>query len=148
MDLPPKRRRIIPLATILVVCILLSLLLKFPDKIVHWAAPSTEGWVKFEVPRDAREIKSSVQKSREGLNICNADGVDWLEITVKVTGIYGAAYLIKPRPLKAGACEYLSFADFAEPSWKRMQMPPNQTVTRIELLVSYPAKGYASIEQK
>ncbi len=146
--MPSKRIRIAVLAIVLGASIILALMLQFQDKLVHWVVPSTEGWVKFEVPHDARQVKASAQQSREGLNLCNEDGVDWSEITIKVTGIYGVPYLMKPKPIKAGACEYLSFADFAEPSWKRMQMPPNERVTRIELLVSYGAKGYVSLEPK
>lgn len=147
MIAPFTRRKLILLA-VLSICTLCSLLLHFQDKTVNWVVPSTEGWVKFEIPRDARQIHASVQKSRDGLNVCNQDGTDWSEITIKVTGIYNTPYLAQPKPIRAGACEDVPYSDFAESSWKRMQMPPNQTLTKIELLVSYVAKGYDSLEPK
>jgi hypothetical protein len=145
MPFHKKRMRLIVLSVILALCIVVALVGTFEKQIVNYLMP-TKGWVQFDVPDNARPIRASVQKSPAGLNICNEEGVNWSEVTVKVTGIYNALYLAQPKPIKAGTCEYVSFSDFAEPSWKRMQMPPNENPIKVELLVNYSARGYVSLK--
>jgi hypothetical protein len=139
-----KQSRLIALSALLILCIGFALTIKFEKQIVDYLMP-TKGWVRFDVPPNARQIRVSVKESSAGLNICNEDAVDWTDITVKVTGIYNAPYLVRPKPIRAGTCEYAPFSDFAEPSWKRMEMPPNQTLIKFELIVKYEAGGYASL---
>jgi hypothetical protein len=72
---------------------------------------------------------------------------------VKLTGIYDTPYFVRAKPIGAGTCEYVSFSDFAEPSRKRMQMPPNEKPVKVELLVEellvdHWAIGYTSIQPK
>jgi len=133
------------LSSALVLCIFIALVGIFEKEIVGYLMP-TKGWVRFDVPENARQIRASVQKSSGGLNICNQDASDWSDITVKATGIYNSVYLAQLKSIKAGTCGNVPFADFAEPSWKRMQMPPNENLTKVELLVNYGAKGYVSLQ--
>jgi hypothetical protein len=142
-----KRGRVITLSLILIICISAALVGAFERQIVEYFIP-TKGWVQFNVPQHAREIRASVQRSNADLKICNQDEVDWTSITVKITGIYNAPYLARPKPIRAGRCEYVPFSKFAEPSWKRMPMPPNEKPVTVELLVDYEDKGYASVQPK
>ena len=113
--------------------------------VLDWLMPSKD-WVEFKVPSDARIVRAEVRRVHQGVRICNEDGVDWTDVTVRVSGAYNAIYIAHTKPLNAGACEDVPFSDFAEPSWKRMQMPPNETATKVELLVTYKVKGYVSLK--
>jgi hypothetical protein len=139
-----KQSRLIVLSGLLILCIGFALTITFEKQIVDYLMP-TKGWVRFDVPREARQIRASVKESSAGLNICNEDAVAWTDITVKVMGIYDAAYLARPKSIRAGTCEYVPFSDFAEPSWKHMQMPPTETLVKFELIVKSGAGGYASL---
>ena len=141
-----KQNRWMVRAGLSILCVMMisfALIVRFEDRIVHYLMP-TKGWVQFDIPSDARRIRATVQRAGAGFNICNQDGIDWSDITVKVTGIYDTPYLSRPKPIRAGACEYVPFSDFAEPSWKRMQMPPTQPLVKFELIVKYQAEGYVS----
>jgi hypothetical protein len=142
-----KKTRLVVLLAVLIPVAFYLLVGLFEKQIVGWLMP-TKGWVTFNVPSDARQVRASAQKSGEGLNICNDEGFDWSDITIKVLGLYNAPYLARLKSIKAGHCDYLPFSDFAEPSWKRMQMPPNEVPTKVEILVGYRATGYASLEPK
>ena len=141
-----KQNRLIAFSALSILCIIIICvaIVIFQDEIVSYLMPTT-GWVQFNVPTDARQLRASVKRAGAGFNICNEDAVDWSDITVKVTGIYNTPYLARPKPIKTGACELVPFSDFAEPSWKRMQMPPNQTLVKVELLVKHQAGGYMSL---
>jgi hypothetical protein len=117
----------------------------FESQIIGYLIP-TKGWITFNIPGHAKPIGASIQRSNTGLEICNQDTADWKNVTVKITGIYHAFYLARAKPIKAGKCEQVSFSNFAEPSWKRMRMPPNEKPVKVELLVSYDEWGYASLE--
>jgi len=67
---------------------------------------------------------------------------------VRMTGMYNAPYVAQTKPLNTGACVDVRFSEFAEPSWKRMRMPPNEVATKIELLVTYKSKGYVSLQYR
>ncbi len=150
MDTPKTRTRLLVLVCILVFSIVFT---SYTELCVHsewvldWLMP-TKDWVEFKVPDDARIIRAAVKRVGQGVRICNEDGVDWSDVTVRIAGEYkyNAVYIALTKPLNAGACEDVPFSDFAGPSWKRMQMPPNVTVTKVELLVTYKAKGYVSLQ--
>jgi hypothetical protein len=140
-----KRQRLILLLFLLASCVLVALMGIFEKQIVNYLVPG-KGWVQFSVPGNAQQIRASVKKSSGGVTICNGDEFDWSDVTVKITGLYNAPYLAQPKPIRAGTCEYVPFSDFAEPSWKRMQMPSNESPVRVELLVDYNSKGYVAIQ--
>jgi len=135
------------LLSLLVLVSFISLVGTFEKQILDWLMP-TKGWVEFKVPDDVRQIQASAKEFHAVLDLCNQGSTDWHKITVKITGLYGTPYLAQLKRIRAGQCEHVPFSDFAEPSWKRMQMPPNETVTRVEVLVSYDASGYASLKLK
>jgi hypothetical protein len=118
----------------------------FEKRIVNYMVPGT-GWVQFDVPGNARQIRASVKKSNGGLKICNEDEFDWSDVTVKITGVYNTPYVARPKPIEARTCEDVPFSEFSEPSWKRMQMPPNENPTKVELLVDYKSKGYVATQR-
>lgn len=146
MDTSKKRVRLSFLVMVLVFSVLFAGILALTSRRVQdWLMPSND-WVQFKVPGDARRIRAAVKKVDQGVRICNGDGVDWSDVTVKIAGEYKATYIALAKPIAAGACENIPFSDFAEPSWKRMQMPPNEIATQVELLVTYKAKGYVSLQ--
>src|SRR5262249_60386644 len=110
MVLHSRAKRLIVLSSVLILFIGIAFLGMFERQIVHYLIPAN-GWVQFNVPHNVGQIRASIHKANAGLNICNEDGVDWSDITVKITGIYNAPYLAQPKPIKAGTCEYVSFAD-------------------------------------
>ena len=148
METPKTRTRLYILMFILVFRIVFASLTELcvhSDWLLDWLMPSKD-WVEFKVPDDARIIRVSVTRVHQGVRICNEEGVDLPDITAKKTDEYKAIYIARTKPITAGACEDVPFSDFAEPSWKRMQMPPSETATKIELLVNYKAKGYVSLQ--
>jgi hypothetical protein len=148
MDTPKTRTRLLILVCILVFSIVFSsiaVLNVHLNRVLDWLMPSKD-WVEFKIPDDAKIVRAAVRRVDQGVRICNEDGVDWSDVTVKITGEYKAIYIARTKPITAGACEDVPFSDFAEPSWKRMQMPPSETATKIELLVNYKAKGYVSLQ--
>jgi hypothetical protein len=103
-------------------------------------------WVEFKVPHGAKRIRAAGKRVDQGIRICTEDEVGWSDVTVKITGKDKAIYIALAKLIAAGACEDVPFSDFAGPSWKRMSMPPKQPAAKIELLVTYKAKGYVSLQ--
>ncbi len=143
-----NRSRLILLSSILGISVVIAAVALIDvhfGRIVDWFSPAKD-WVEFRVPADVRPIRASVKRVHQGMNVCNEDDFDWSEVTVKLAGKFGAVYVSQMKSIKTGSCGYVSFEDFAEPSWKRMQMSPNEMPTKIEVLVTYKPKGYVSLE--
>ena len=138
-----KKTRLGMLLALLVVVIFISLVGTSEKRILDWLMP-TNGWVEFKVPDQAQQIQASATESQSALDLCNQGSRDWQKVTVKLTGLYGTPYLAQLKRIRAGQCEHIPFSDFAEPSWKRMQMPPNEAVTRVEVLVDN--SGYTALK--
>ncbi len=71
-----------------------------------------------------------------------------MDVTLLIWGTYKAQYLDRVKQVKAGDCASFDYSQFAEPSWKKMQMPPTETAKNIEILSASPANGYAELQPK
>jgi hypothetical protein len=102
--------------------------------------PDTD-WIRFDIPHNARVIKVSTKRMNDGLHLC-IEGRDWSNTKVRLTGKYGASYLAAIN--SQSSCVVLKPSDFAEPSWKRMPMPSNEVIQRVEVLADGHPPGYWS----
>ena len=117
------------------------------DQIADRVVPATD-WVRFTPPATARPLVASSRKVDHGVLICNNDNQGWEGLTVQISGIYNAHYVALRKRLKSGDCGKFDYSQFAEPSWKRMQMPPNEIASKVEVLTASPANGYIEMRPR
>jgi hypothetical protein len=102
--------------------------------------------VEFPIPKDPYALRASSRIIEHGIVLCNEDQEKWTGVTVRIWGTYHAQYVDRMKRISAGDCASFDYADFAEPSWKKMQMPPNETAKTIEILTTSPSYGYAELK--
>ncbi len=105
-------------------------------------------WVQFVRPKNPQVLHAYALVTEHGIILCNEDREQWTDVTILIWGTYKAPYLDRVKHVKARDCTTFDYSQFAEPSWKKMQMPPTETAKNIEILSASPANGYAELQPK
>jgi hypothetical protein len=104
-------------------------------------------WVVFDVPKRTIPLDTEIYRKKDGIAVCNRGDKKWSSVLLRAHSVYNgleSEWVAELSEVKSSACATVPLSKFYEPSWKKIPASPQLTISKVEVLATVAARGYAN----